>query len=186
MLFEIVTVISVAFATAGVVMLAFRLVRRRAPRTLVIALAAVAMLAYTAWNRHGWGERTIAALPDTIRVVERIPYSGWLEPWTLIEPRIGSLVAIDDSRTLRHPAHPGVAIVTLLHIEPYADTLALRQIVDCNGHRRAVLDSEPEFGDGDLPTDIRWIDGGQPAYLFAAVCERRLPGEAPVTATASK
>lgn len=171
MLFEIVTVVSVAFATAGVTMLVFRVVGRKAPKTLVIGLAAVAMIVYTAWNRHGWADRTEAALPDTIRVVQRVPYSSWIEPWTLARPRTGALVAIDDSETLRNPAHPGIAIVTLLNIEPHADTLILRQIVDCNEKRRAVLNQMPDFGAGDLPADIDWQTGGEPAYLFKAVCE---------------
>lgn len=185
MLFDIVTVVSVAFATAGVVMIAFRLIGRRAPKTLIIALAAVAMVAFTAWNRQGWGERTAARLPDTIRVIEKVTYSSWLEPWTLVEPRIGAMVAIDDSQTLHHPAHPGVVIVTLLHIEPHADTLYMLQIVDCNQGRRAVLDKVPEFSEGAMPTGIDWIEGGQPAYLFDAVCNRPAPGAAPIRATAS-
>ena len=85
MLFEIVTVVSVAFATAGVILLAFRLFGRKAPKILVIGVAAIAMIAYTAWNRHGWGERTAATLPDTIRVLQYLPTSSWFEPWTLAQ-----------------------------------------------------------------------------------------------------
>ncbi len=71
---------------------------------------------------------------------------------------------------MRNPAHPGIAIVTLLNIEPHADTLILRQIVDCNEKRRAVLNQMPDFDAGNLPTDIDWQTGGEPAYLFKAVC----------------
>ena len=46
----------------------------------------------------------------------------------------------------------------------------MRQIVDCDEKRRAALESEPDFGEGDLPAGIDWQSGGEPAYLFAAVC----------------
>ncbi len=170
MLFEIVTVISVAFATAGVVMLVFKLIGRKPPKTLVIGLAGIAMIAFTAWNRHGWAARTEAALPDTVQVVHKVPYSSWLEPWTLFRPRTGTLIAVDHSETLRNPTLPDVLIVSLLNIEPHADTLVMRQIVDCAARRRAPLNSTPDFTDGDLPAGLDWIPGGEPEYLYDAVC----------------
>lgn len=171
MLFEILIVVCVAFATAGVVMLVFRLFGAKPPKTLIIGIAGLAMIAFTSWNRHGWADRTEATLPKTIQVVRKIPYSGWIEPWTLIQPRTGALVAIDHGETLRNPAHPEILIVYLLHIEQHADTLILRQIVDCGERRRAPLDTEQDFTGGDLPAGLDWTPGGEPKYLFDAVCK---------------
>lgn len=172
MFFEIIIVVCIAFATAGVTLLAFKLFGARPRKTVIFALAGLAMILFTAWNRHTWAERTAAGFPQTMQVIEEIPYTGWLEPWTFLFPRTGALVVLDSTRTLSHPAHPGVFIVTLLNIEPYAETLSLRQIVDCPGRRRAVVANPPDLS-GGLPADLQWVDGGRPASLFAAVCKEK-------------
>lgn len=171
MFFEIIIVVCIAVATAGVTLLAFRLFGARAPKTLVFTLAGLAMILFTAWNRHTWAERTMAGLPDSIRVVQEIPYSGWLEPWTFALPRTGALIAIDTSQNLSHPAHPGIFVVTLLNIEPYVETLSLRQIIDCAGRRRTLLRVPTDLSGDSLPADLEWIGGGQPPQLFAIVCK---------------
>jgi len=171
MLFELLTVVCVAFATAGVVLAICKVLRKKPNKTIIIGIAGIAMIAFTAWNRHGWAARTEAQLPPTIEVVQRVPYSDWLEPWTLIRPRTGALVAIDRSQTLRNPMLPDIVIVSLLNIEPHADTLVLRQIVDCANQRRAALKTEPDFTTGDLPDGIDWVSGGTPKYLYDAACK---------------
>jgi len=166
MLFTLIVAACVAFAAAGAALLAFRLFGRRAPMAALLAAAGLGMFAYTQWERYTWAERTAAALPPQMTVVLRLPETSTLEFWTHAWPRTGSLVVADRAATLANPETPGVYVARTLLIARNAEVIAMRQFVDCAGHRRTPA-TRPEDG---LPPPEAWTGGGEPAALFAAVC----------------
>jgi len=165
--FEILSVVAFAFAVAGVFMLLARLLRIRYPRSAVPIVAAVAMVGFVVWARYTWAERTIAALPPDMVVVESYQYQGWLEPWTRLVPRVDRVLVLDRAATMRNPDHPEVALVTLRLIEEHQPVIETHQFVDCAKRRRAAMPG----GEGDPVAAAEWIAGGEPARLFEAVCE---------------
>ena len=166
MLLQLLIIVCIGFAAAGAAMLAFRLFGRRLPKAAAIVAAGLGMLAYTQWERYSWAERTIAALPPDLALVQTVPYDGALEFWARIWPRADALVVADRAATATNPAAPGILRVRTLLIARHGETLELLQYLDCAGRRRAPLlrpqDPPPE-GPG-------WIGGGEPAALYAAVC----------------
>lgn len=170
MLFEIVIVICAAFASAGVVLLAFKLVRRKAPKVLMLGAAALGMVGYTQWDRYTWADRYAASLPPESVVVDRYAYDGWLEPWARVMPRADRLLVLDGTATLRNPDFPHMSVVTTLLVERNQDTLSLRQFIDCSQRRRAPVTGQTGFTEAGLPLPDAWIAGGQPQPLFDAVC----------------
>ncbi len=168
MLLQLVIVVCMGFAAAGAVLLGFRLLGRRAPKAAVIAAAGLGMLAYTQWERYTWAERTAAALPQEMAVVQTVPYDGYLEFWALLWPRADALVVVDRAATRVNPAMPHMPLVRTLLLARHADTLELQQYLDCSTGRRAPLlrPDEPP------PAPERWIAGGEPAALYAAACPR--------------
>lgn len=166
MLFDLIVVACMAFAAAGAAMLGFRLVGRRAPKALVLIAAGLGILAYTQWERYTWADRTAAALPPEMEVVTEVPYDGVLEFWARAVPRTDALVVVDRSATLRNPEHPNIPMARTLLLDRHAEALEMRQLVDCDARRRA-----PVIGASNaLPGPEGWIEGGEPAALYRAVC----------------
>jgi hypothetical protein len=164
-----VVAVCIAFAAAGLSLLAAKLARRRLPALGVLGIAAAAVVASLTWIRYGWADQMRSSLPAEVRVIREVKTRSLLEPWTYVAPRVTAMVAIDDSKTLRHPGHPGVVMVTLIHAERYAETLSLRVLVDCPRERYAALDRPPDF-DASLPEDIGWQAGAEAKDLLAASC----------------
>lgn len=166
MIFNLIVVACMAFAAAGLTLLAFRLFGRKAPRAVLLIAAGVGMLAYTQWERYTWASRTVAKLPPGMTVTTEIPYDGVLEFWARAIPRTDALVVVDANATLRNPEYPGLLMTRNLLLEHHADALEMRQIVDCAQRRRAPVVS----ASGAPPGPEGWIDGGEPKALYAAVC----------------
>lgn len=167
MLLQLAIVACMGFAAAGVAMAGFRLLGRRAPKYAAVAAAGLGMLAYTQWERYTWAERTAAALPPEMTVVATAPYDGVLEFWARVWPRADALVVADRAATATNPQTPEVVLARTLLLARHAETLELRQYVDCAARRRA-----PRLRAEDPPPrdDAGWIAGGEPAALYAAVC----------------
>lgn len=170
MLLDLVIVACVALAGAGLGLGACRLLRLAPGHWVGPVAAGLAMMAYLSWARYTWFERTVSALPPEVRVVASFPYDGVLEPWTRLFPRISKLVAIDEGAVLRHPTNARMVLVTTLLVEEYEETLVLHQIVDCAARRRAVVGPKAHFDADGTPEGVTWIESGEPAYLFDALC----------------
>lgn len=166
MAFELLTVLVVGFAAAGVALFARRILRLGLPRYAVPLAAALAMIGYTVWLRYSWADRSLVNFPPNWVLVETYPYEGFFEPWTAVFPRTDRLLVLDRSQTLQNPDFPRIHLVTLFLLEQHADTLFLRRFIDCGlgRHAPAVFDRD------GLPPDDAWTDGRNPPALFAAVC----------------
>lgn len=171
MLFEIVIVICAAFAGAGITMLAFRLLRRKAPKTLVYVAAGLSMMAYTQWDRYTWADRYAAGLPGDTHVVAKLPYDGWLEPWARVLVRNDGVVVLDGAATMTNDDYPHIRLVNTLLVQRNHDTIELRQFVDCRQLRRIPVVGEVPMTEAGLPPAEAWISGGEPRRLFEAACK---------------
>lgn len=167
MFFELFSMICVAFAACGALLLAARLLRLRLPKYAVPLVAALAMIGFTVWLRYTWAERTVEALPTGSTVIARLPYEGMLEPWTALFPRTAGLVVLDGAATLRNPQHPEVLLVTTRLMEEHQETLSLQQFVDCAKRRRAPAGGT--LGADGLPPPDAWVSGDDSA-LYDAAC----------------
>lgn len=169
MLLDVVIAACAAFAASGVVMLVFRLFGRKAPRWTTPVVASVAIVGVTAYLRYDWVDRTIELLPPEFVVVERLTTSTLFEPWSLVQPVVSSMVAVDGGSIKRNPKHPELVLVDLVMLRRDDDTMVIHHIVDCAGRRAAPLPPEPDFGADGLPVDPQWTETA-PDALFAAVC----------------
>lgn len=172
MLLDVLIAVCAAFAASGVVYGAFRLIRVKPPKWLIPAVAAVAIIGVTAYQRYDWHNRVSAMLaqdaPEMV-IVERLRTTVWVEPWSLVEPVISSLVAVDTASIRRNPAHPGLVLVDLVLISRDDDTRIVRHLVDCAARRLAPLPADAVFSDDGLPDGLDWREGA-PDRLFEAAC----------------
>lgn len=170
-MFEIVVVICMAFAGAGIVLLGFRVFGRKAPKALVFATAGLSMMLYTQWDRYSWADRYASELPPDTHVITKLPYDGWLEPWARILVRHDKVVVLDGAATLTNEDYPHIKLVSTLLVERNYDTIELRQFVDCRQMRRIPVVGEVPLTEAGLPPAEAWISGGEPRSLFEAACK---------------
>jgi len=161
----------VAALVAGVILLAFKLFRRKPPKWLVPAAMGLSVLAYVTFARYTWHLTMMQRLPYTVTVVEEGHGSSPFEPWTYLWPRVTHFAVVDQARVRYHPAVSGVLLVDVVFLAENEPTRVVPQVVDClNGRRALVTDSTtltPEVIAGD---DLPWQEGRTPPALFEAVC----------------
>ncbi len=170
MLLDVVIAACAALASVGVVMAGFRLTGRKAPRNLLMALAAVAIVGVTATLRYQWASNTEQLLPPEMVVIERLTFTNPIEPWSVIHPVTDRLVVLDRGSLRRHAAHPDMVMVDVLLVRRDHDTLIARHVVDCRARRDAVMPGDADLAAGDLPTDLRWASDAPPA-LYDISCQ---------------
>ncbi|MCA1974491.1 MAG: hypothetical protein LDL44_16780 [Caenispirillum sp.] len=170
MLLDVVIAACAAFAAAGVFMAAFRLTGRKAPRTLVMAVAAVAIVGVTAYLRYQWAANTEKLLPPQMVVIERLTFSNLIEPWSAIHPVTDRLVVLDRGSILRNPAHPDMVMVDVLLLDRMADTIVGRHLVDCAGRRNAMVPADADLSADQLPEGLQW-GSDAPAALYDLACK---------------
>lgn len=171
MLVEIIIVICAAFAMSGVVLILSRLLRIRLPKAVIPIVAAISILAATAWLRHTWADRAASSLPEGLSVIATVPYSSVLEPWTLVRPRAGGLMVLDGRETMRHPDYPNLAVVSVLLVEPNAETIKSQHIIDCAKRRRAPVTADTTFTPEGLPKPEVWVSDEEPRALYSEICK---------------
>lgn len=170
MFFEIVIVLCIALAAAGSVMLPLRLLGFKDTKTLGLTAAALAMFGYVIWTQYSWADRSIERLPNTAVVVQQYEYEGVLEPWTAFFPRISRLMVMDKAQILRHPDHPGMALITAELIEQREDTIFVPLMIDCVALRHSPVAPNTEFSPG-MEDGMNWIPANpKTQYLFDVTC----------------
>lgn len=170
MLLDVVVAACAAFAASGVIYAGFRLFRSKPPKWLIPTVAAVAVVGVTAYQRYDWHNRVIALLPPEMVVVETLTTRVWVEPWSLVQPVVSSVVVVDRGSLRRNPDHPGLALVDLIMMSRDDDTAVIRHLVDCPRSRLAPLPADTTFSGDGLPDTLDWRTGA-PDVLFAAACE---------------
>lgn len=169
MFLDVVIGACAAFAAAGILLALFKLTGRRAPRNLIMAVAAVAIVGVTAHLRYQWADNTEALLPPEMQVIERLTFSNPIEPWSLVKPVTDRLVVVDRGSILRNPAFPDMVMVDVLLVDRAADTLVARHLVDCPNRRDAVVPPAADLEGETLPEGLTWGSNAPPA-LYTAAC----------------
>jgi len=177
-MFRLIAVFAIGFSAAGLVLLAFRAFGRRAPKTVYLTAAGMAMLGYAIWDEYTWEARTRAVLPERIEIVDALPARTPFQPWTYFFPRVNRLVAVDPARAHPHPKLADHVVVEVLLIERLEPTRTVAWIVDCaNGRLTTLAGAGAGAGAGaaetGLPADPAWRPVARDGRLFAMACGPR-------------
>lgn len=170
MLLDVVIAICAAFAAGGVIFGLFRLIGRKPPKWLIPTVAAIAIVGVTAYQRYDWHNRVIALLPPEMVVIETLSTEVWVEPWSLVEPVVSSVLVADTASAKRNANHPALVLVDLVMLSRDDDTAVIPHLVDCARERVAPLPAQATFTEDGLPDAPDWRTGA-PAALFEALCQ---------------
>ncbi|MBS8273653.1 hypothetical protein DYI21_08645 [Thalassospira tepidiphila] len=167
----IFTTVVVGFASAGVVMLLFRLWGRKAPKYVIPFIAAIAMFGYMIWDEYTWFDRYEARLPQTISVIQTFTDENIFAPWTLVSAPTNRFTAIDHDKLVSNPENPDEKRVMTLLLRKGGETLALTHLVDCAQGRRGYITPETALDENGFPTNMdEWFNMNADDPLRAAVC----------------
>jgi hypothetical protein len=169
--------ISLGLGCAGVVMLAFRLARRRAPRWLPPLAGGLAMFSFFIWMEYAWFARVTAPLSDRIVIVERIERRAWWQPWSLIYPQIVRFTAIDGRNVVA--VGDDLARVELWLVDRYTGSAHVTQIYDCDEPRRLDVTADTRLDEEGRPVDGDWrrVEADDPHRRAACrLAERPIAG----------
>ena len=146
--------LALGLGTAGVVMLAFRVTGRRAPRWMAPLAAGLAMMSFYIWMEYAWFQRISNALSGRIVVVETHSRSAWWQPWSLIRPQIVRFSAID--RQSVEPVGSNLVRAEVWLVDRFTGSVQVRQFYDCERPRRLDLDADTRLDDAGRPVDGDW------------------------------
>lgn len=173
MILNFIAALVLGLAIAGVVMLAFRLTGRKAPRWLLPAAAGLSMIAFQIWSGYTWFSRTAGALPPHIAVAGTFTATSPIEPWTFLMPRIERFSAVDLNSLRSNPRAPSLAMAEIYLVGRYAPTAATLQVFDCETGRRADVVDSLAFDDSGQPTNAQWVPLRRDDPMRRIVCARR-------------
>ena len=170
MLLTLLGALVLAAACCGVVMAIFRATGRKTPKGLLALTAGLAMIGFTAWNENSWFSRQVADLPDTVQVVRTGEFSNFIQPWTLIVPRINRYLAVDTNAVISNEFNPSIKATEVIIAERYAPTRVRRQLVNCETSQAADFAQGAQLDAQGIPVDVQWFDLEADDPLIAAVC----------------
>ncbi|TMV08952.1 hypothetical protein FGK63_07475 [Ruegeria sediminis] len=157
MFLELIGTIFAGLAVAGVVMLVNRSTGGRLPRWLAPVAAGLGMLGVTIASEYSWYERTRAALPEGITVVQEVENRAFYQPWTYAVPYVSRFAAIDTASVQTNEQVPGQRLVDLYFFGRWSPVSKVPVAVDCDGLRRANLADGVEFADDGSVSNADWV-----------------------------
>ncbi|KUJ85793.1 hypothetical protein AVO45_02080 [Ruegeria marisrubri] len=170
MFLELIGTIFAGFAIAGVVMLVNRTTGGRLPRWLAPVAAGLGMIGVTIASEYSWYERTRAALPEGLSVVQEVEKRAFYRPWTYVAPYVDRFAALDMASVRTNENVPGQRLVDLYFFGRWAPVSKLPVAVDCDGLRRANLADGVEFADDGSVRSADWIEVPADDPIVATTC----------------
>ncbi|MEM7565896.1 MAG: hypothetical protein AAF321_01565 [Pseudomonadota bacterium] len=170
MFLNLVAAIVGGLALAGVAMALARTFRIPVPRWLYPVLIGIGMLGMNVYLEYSWYGRTLDGLPDRVAVLETGAYSGPLQPWTLLAPRINRFTALDRASLRTNPAAENIVLAEIFYVGRLNATVRTNQFIDCEGQRTALADDRVTFGEDGVPDGATWTDVEAGAPILAAAC----------------
>ena len=155
---------------AGVVLIIYRVLGRKAPRWLLPAAAGAAMLVVQVWSDYTWHQRAAENLPAGVEVVKTYAEGTPFAPWSYLLPPINRFVAVDLASVRQNKQAPDYAMAKIYLITRYQPGASGTQIFDCVRERRADLGPATKFDDNGLPKNAAWSAVGREDRALAKVC----------------
>lgn len=159
MIFTLFGGVVIGAGLAGVILLAFRVIGRKAPKWMAPVVVGMSMFVFQLWNEYTWYDRTAAQLPPYAQVAETVEYSGFLPPWTLLVPRTVEFVALDLQSRRRNEETPDFVLLRARRFTRPNQSDDSWRLYDC-AQRRWGLVIEGDASTSGLPPVADWLPGG--------------------------
>lgn len=171
MLIEFVATIACGIGAAGIAMALRVISGKRVPGWAVPISAGVAMLGFTLWSEYTWFDRTTAALPESVAVVQSYTHKSSFRPWTYVVPMTDRFSAVDRAALRRNANVEGQVMAELLLISRQSSNGSVPVLIDCAARRRGNIADGAEFDDQGRVIGAEWTDLDEGDPLLGIVCE---------------
>ncbi|MCP4966729.1 MAG: hypothetical protein GY926_16070, partial [bacterium] len=133
--------------------------------------AGLTMICYAVWSDYSWASRTIAELPDHVKVVKQISTPTPWKPWTYLFPQVDRFIALDSSQTRKNDEMPGFVLTEVILVARLEPAVTTRQLFDCTQARRTDIILSDGFSEDGMPINPEWVPLNRTDELFRLVCE---------------
>ena len=157
-MWTVIIAICLVFLVCAPVWAIARYLRVDLPKFLLPVLAGVSLLAFNAYMRYTWGDRTAESFPPEVVVLKEYRHSNLFEPWTYLIPRVSHLIAADTTQTRVNPEHPEIKLGATVMVQEHQPTLNMTVLVNCEQNLISVLPTK-EIAEGQNPMDLaQWME----------------------------
>ena len=129
------------------------------------------MIGVTVISEYSWYDRTRAALPEEMIVVQEVESRAVYRPWTYLAPFVVRFAAVDEASVQTNLKVPGQRLADLYFFGRWAPVSKLPIAVDCNQLRRADLSDGVEFASDGEVLNANWIEADKTDLVISATCE---------------
>ncbi|AMY67572.1 hypothetical protein [Frigidibacter mobilis] len=157
MLIDIISLIALGAAIAGIYVAVNRMTGRRLPRWLLPASLGAAMISFAVWNEYTWYARVTAALPDSVEVVLPVKESSFWRPWSYAVPMVTRFIAVDRAAVQRSEEAPGLVRTNAILVQRWTATQRVPVAFDCAAGRRADLAAGAQLAADGTLTGGAWV-----------------------------
>lgn len=168
MFWGFVAVIVAGAAGALLAYLVKRWTKGRAPKWLMPACAAVAMLGTAISNEYAWFGQMKANLKPGVGVIQSYESAQFFRPWTYVKPLTLTFIAFDAASA--ETQADGVFVGDVYLFSRWQDTQALQVMFNCDA--ASSLPVPPGQSPASL-TDISWPESPEDDAMVAEACRMR-------------
>lgn len=140
----------------------FRTFKKPMPKHLYPIIAAASVIGYGIYSEYTWADRTIAQLPDSIKVVHELAGTSMFSPWSFVISRTDQLSMVDTASIRRNDKLPNYILTDLLLMQRFSPVIRVPQLIDCERQRRTDVTTNATYDNDGLPTNAKWenLDSG--------------------------
>ncbi|THD85050.1 hypothetical protein E7811_04835 [Aliigemmobacter aestuarii] len=171
MALELIAAIVAAMGFGGIALLMRKISGSRIPRWFVTVVAAAGLIGVTIWLEYDWFDRVSGELPEGFEIVETRTEPQALRPWTFIVPMTSGFLAMDRSKTARHPERAELKVVQLFAFERWKNPRNALMVFDCAEGRRVPVTEGMNIGPDGTLTGAEWIVPETEDRLQKAACQ---------------
>lgn len=175
MIFNLIAVVVIGIAVAAILMMAFKMAGRPAPKWLLPIGAGVAMFAFVLYNDYTWFSRTVDALPDHVAVAGTYTQTHPLQPWTYLVAPVNRFAVVDRERVIASPQDPDLMLAEVSMVSRFMPTGSATFLIDCETPRRADATQVTGFDAAGEPIGARWIPVAADDPVRRIVCAKPRP-----------
>lgn len=173
MFFELIAVLVVGVAVAGVAMSLRFISRQRLPKWIVPAFAGLGMLSYAIWSEYSWFSRVTADLPPEVVVAWHNEDTAFWRPWSYYRPVINRFTAVDKRTAARHPNFPQQVMVDIVLAARWQQSARIKVVFDCARNARAdLIGRNVAVADNGEITGADWVTVPADDAVLTTACRK--------------
>lgn len=173
MFFELIAVLVVGVALAGVALSLRFISRQRLPKWIIPVFAGLGMLSYAIWSEYSWFSRVSTGLPPEVVVAWHNEDAAFWRPWSYYKPVINRFTAVDQRTAARHANFPDQVMIDIVLAARWQQSARVKVVFDCAKPARAdLIGRNVSVSETGEITGADWVTLAADDAVLQAACRK--------------